>query len=117
MGLDFEYKGDPAKTEAGRLRGFFTAGDIGYLDEDGFLFLCDRKSDVIISGGVNIYPAEIEAELIMHPAVADVAVFGVPDDRVGRAGAGRGAARGGPAARVRRWPRTSSPRWTGSWPG
>jgi long-chain acyl-CoA synthetase len=83
MGLDFEYKGDPAKTEAARLRGFFTAGDIGYLDEDGFLFLCDRKSDVIISGGVNIYPAEIEAELIMHPAVADVAVFGIPDDEWG----------------------------------
>ena len=83
MGLDFEYKGDPAKTEANRLRGFFTAGDIGYLDGDGYLFLCDRKSDVIISGGVNIYPAEIEAELIMHPAVADVAVFGIPDDEWG----------------------------------
>ena len=59
------------------------SGDIGYLDEDGFLFLCDRKSDMIISGGVNIYPAEIEAELIMHPAVADVAVFGIPDDEWG----------------------------------
>ena len=81
MGLtDFEYKGDRAKTEAARLRGFFTAGDIGYLDEDGFLFLCDRKSDMIISGGVNIYPAEIEAEIIMHPGVADVAVFGIPDE-------------------------------------
>ncbi len=66
-----------------RLRGFFTAGDIGYLDEDGFLFLCDRKSDMIISGGVNIYPAEVEAELIMHPGVADVAVFGIPDDEWG----------------------------------
>ncbi len=76
---DFVYKGDPAKTESARLRGFFTAGDIGYLDDDGFLFLCDRRSDVIISGGVNIYPAEIEAEIIMHPGVADVAVFGVPD--------------------------------------
>jgi long-chain acyl-CoA synthetase len=81
MGLsDFSYKGDPAKTEADRLGGFFTVGDIGYLDEDGFLFLCDRKADMIISGGVNIYPAEIEAEIIMHPEVADVAVFGVPDD-------------------------------------
>ena len=77
---DFEYKGDPAKTAASRLHGFFTVGDIGYLDEDGFLFLCDRKSDMIISGGANIYPAEIEAEIIMHPKVADVAVFGIPDD-------------------------------------
>jgi len=84
MGITpFVYKGDPAKTEANRLRGFFTAGDIGYLDEDGFLFLCDRKADMIISGGVNIYPAEVEAELIMHPAVADVAVFGVPDEEWG----------------------------------
>ncbi len=81
MGLtEFEYKGDRAKTDAARLRGFFTAGDIGYLDPDGFLFLCDRKSDMIISGGANIYPAEIEAEIIMHPGVADVAVFGIPDD-------------------------------------
>ena len=77
---EFAFKGDPGKTEASRLRGFFTVGDIGYLDADGFLFLCDRKADVIISGGVNIYPAEVEAEIIMHPQVADVAVFGVPDD-------------------------------------
>jgi long-chain acyl-CoA synthetase len=76
---DFEYKDDPGKTAASRRDGFFTVGDIGYLDEDGFLFLCDRQSDMIISGGANIYPAEIEAEIIMHPAVADVAVFGVPD--------------------------------------
>jgi len=80
---DFVYKGDAAKTEGGRLRGYFTVGDVGYLDEDGFLFLCDRKSDMIISGGVNIYPAEIEAEIIMHPQVADVAVFGVPDEEWG----------------------------------
>ena len=77
---DFVYKGDPAKTAAARRGGFFSVGDIGYLDEDGFLFLCDRKADMIISGGANIYPAEIEAEIIMHPQVADVAVFGVPDD-------------------------------------
>ena len=77
---DFVYKGDPAKTEAGRLHGYFTVGDIGYLDSDGYLFLCDRKSDMIISGGANIYPAEVEAEIIMHPLVADVAVFGIPDD-------------------------------------
>jgi long-chain acyl-CoA synthetase len=84
MGLPgFSYKGDPAKTEANRLRGYFTVGDIGYLDTEGFLFLCDRKSDMIISGGANIYPAEIEAEIIMHPLVADVAVFGVPDEEWG----------------------------------
>src|SRR5437762_4092048 len=77
---EFVYKGDSAKTEAGRLRGYFTVGDIGYLDEDGYLFLCDRKADMIISGGANIYPAEIEGEIIMHPQVADVAVFGIPDD-------------------------------------
>jgi long-chain acyl-CoA synthetase len=81
--LDFAYKGDPEKTAANRLRGFFTVGDIGYLDSDGYLFLCDRKSDMIISGGANIYPAEVEAEIIMHPSVADVAVFGVPDEEWG----------------------------------
>jgi long-chain acyl-CoA synthetase len=81
--FDFTYKGDPEKTAANRLRGFFTVGDIGYLDDDGFLFLCDRKSDMIISGGANIYPAEVEAEIIMHPKVADVAVFGVPDEEWG----------------------------------
>jgi long-chain acyl-CoA synthetase len=77
---DFVYKGDPAKTEANRLRGYFTVGDIGYLDAGGYLFLCDRKCDMIISGGANIYPAEVEAAIIMHPMVADVAVFGIPDD-------------------------------------
>jgi len=75
----FEYKDDPAKTAASRLGDLFTVGDVGYLDEDGYLFLCDRKADMIISGGANIYPAEIEAEIIMHPKVADVAVFGIPD--------------------------------------
>jgi len=54
-------------------------GDVGYLNEEGFLFLCDRKIDMIISGGVNIYPAEIEAVLLNHPAVGDVAVFGIPN--------------------------------------
>ena len=80
---DFVYKGDPVKTQAARKNGFFTVGDIGYLDEDGYLFLCDRKADMIISGGANIYPAEIEGEIIMHPQVADVAVFGIPDDEWG----------------------------------
>ena len=76
---DFEYKGDAAKTKANRIENFFTVGDLGELDADGYLFLRDRKSDMIISGGVNIYPAEIEGELINHPKVADVAVFGIPN--------------------------------------
>jgi long-chain acyl-CoA synthetase len=76
----FDYYKDEAKTLASRARGMFTVGDIGYLDEDGYLYLCDRGSDLIISGGVNIYPAEIESELACHPAVADVAVFGIPHD-------------------------------------
>jgi long-chain acyl-CoA synthetase len=76
----FEYHKDKAKTEGSRREGFFTVGDVGYLDEDGYLFLCDRKSDMIISGGVNIYPAEVESVLLTHPKVADVAVFGIPDE-------------------------------------
>lgn len=83
-GQDFEYKGDKSKTDENHdADGFFTVGDIGYLNEDGFLFLCDRKSDMIIAGGVNIYPAEIEGEILAHPGVGDVAVFGVPDDDMG----------------------------------
>jgi len=74
----FEYFKDKEKTEENRRAGFFTVGDVGYLDEDGYLFLCDRKSDMIISGGVNIYPAEIEAAFLTNPKVADVAVFGIP---------------------------------------
>ncbi|HEX5615068.1 MAG TPA: acyl-CoA synthetase, partial [Acidimicrobiia bacterium] len=81
---DFEYKGDKEKTSKSHdAEGYFTVGDVGYLNEDGFLFLCDRKSDMIIAGGVNIYPAEIEGELLAHPQVADAAVFGIPDDDMG----------------------------------
>jgi long-chain acyl-CoA synthetase len=58
-------------------------GDVGYLDSDGYLYLCDRKTDMIISGGVNIYPAEVESVLITHSAVGDVAVLGVPNDEWG----------------------------------
>ncbi len=76
----FEYHRDQKKTASSWRDGFFTVGDAGFLDEDGYLFLVDRKSDMIISGGVNIYPAEIEAVLSMHPRVSDVAVFGIPDD-------------------------------------
>ncbi|MGH8991706.1 MAG: AMP-binding protein [Acidimicrobiia bacterium] len=84
VGGDFEYKGAPEKTAEAHLEpGVMTVGDVGYLDEDGYLFLCDRKIDMVISGGVNIYPAEIEAVLVTHPAVADAAVFGVPNDEFG----------------------------------
>jgi long-chain acyl-CoA synthetase len=79
----FDYHKDRDKTVASRARGMFTVGDIGYLDADGYLYLCDRKADMIISGGVNIYPAEIEAELSCHPAVDDVAVFGIPHEEWG----------------------------------
>jgi long-chain acyl-CoA synthetase len=79
----FDYHKDQEKTLASRARGMFTVGDIGYLDADGYLYLCDRKSDMIISGGVNIYPAEIESALAAHPDVGDVAVFGIPHDEWG----------------------------------
>ncbi|MCO5998263.1 AMP-binding protein [Actinoallomurus rhizosphaericola] len=82
-GDDVEYWGDPDKTASIHRNGLFTTGDIGHLDEDGYLFLADRAIDMIISGGVNIYPAEIENVLITHPAVRDVAVFGVPDEEYG----------------------------------
>ncbi len=74
----FEYHNDQEKTRKARVGSLFTLGDVGYLDDDGYLYLCDRKSDMIISGGVNVYPAEIEGELAVHPKVADVAVFGIP---------------------------------------
>ncbi len=75
---DFEYHKDKDKTAENRRDGYFTVGDIGYLNEQGYLFLCDRKTDMIISGGVNIYPAETEAALLSHPKVGDAAVFGIP---------------------------------------
>lgn len=84
MGSDFEYHNEPDKTADAHLEpGTYTFGDIGYLDAEGFLFLSDRKIDMIISGGVNIYPAEIEAVLVTHPAVEDAAVFGIPNEEFG----------------------------------
>ena len=77
---DFEYHKDEQKTKSNRIGKFFTVGDIGLIDEDGYLFLRDRKIDMIISGGANIYPAEIENVLVGHPSVVDVAVFGIPND-------------------------------------
>jgi long-chain acyl-CoA synthetase len=81
--LTFEYHKDKEKTDQTWKDGFFTVGDIGYLDEEGWLFLNDRKADIIISGGVNIYPAETESALFGHEAVGDAAVIGVPDDEWG----------------------------------
>jgi long-chain acyl-CoA synthetase len=82
-GARFHYHDDEAKTEGAWRDGAFTVGDIGHVDEDGYLFLTDRASDMVISGGVNIYPREIEDVLYTHPAVVDCAVFGVPDARFG----------------------------------
>ncbi|WP_309645440.1 acyl-CoA synthetase [Phenylobacterium sp.] len=82
---DFTYHGDDAKRAASEKAGLIAPGDIGYLDADGFLYLCDRAKDMIISGGANIYPAEIEAELHKMPGVADCGVFGIPDDEFGEA--------------------------------
>jgi long-chain acyl-CoA synthetase len=82
--LDFAYHNDPAKTAAAhRSAGTFTVGDLGRLDEDGYLYLTGRSHDMIISGGVNIYPAEVEAVLMTYPGVGDVAVLGVPDPEYG----------------------------------
>ena len=80
----FEYHNDPEKTAASRHpKGWSTLGDVGYVDDDGFLYLTDRKAYMIISGGVNIYPQEAENVLVTHPKVIDVAVFGVPNDDFG----------------------------------
>ncbi|MFC8699230.1 acyl-CoA synthetase [Streptomyces parvus] len=74
----FSYHKDETKTRNNRIGDYFTVGDLGVLDADGYLFLRDRKIDMIIAGGVNIYPAEIESALLTHPAVADAAAFGIP---------------------------------------
>jgi long-chain acyl-CoA synthetase len=79
----FEYHGDPDKTSSTYRGDYFTVGDLGYLDTDGFLYLTDRSADLVISGGVNIYPAEVDAVLLEHPAVADVATIGVPSEEWG----------------------------------
>ncbi|HEX6312490.1 MAG TPA: AMP-binding protein [Acidimicrobiia bacterium] len=81
----FEYFKDDAKTASTYRGEHFTLGDVGYLDADGYLFLTDRSANVIISGGVNIYPAEIDAVLLEHPAVGDVATIGIPDEEWGEA--------------------------------
>ena len=78
------YPGDPEKTAQAHLRpGVFTLGEIGYVTEDGFVYITDRFTDMIVSGGVNIYPAEAEQVLVEHPQVDDVAVIGVPNRDMG----------------------------------
>jgi acyl-CoA synthetase (AMP-forming)/AMP-acid ligase II len=84
-GGTFKYHNDPDKTaRAFNEKGWATLGDLGHVDEEGYLYLADRRTDLIISGGVNIYPAEVEDAIVMHPAVADVAVIGVPHDEMGQ---------------------------------
>jgi acyl-CoA synthetase (AMP-forming)/AMP-acid ligase II len=83
-GQDFEYHNDPDKTASVRTsKGWTTLNDVGYLDEAGYLYLTDRRTNMIISGGVNIYPQESENVLVTHPRVIDVAVIGVPNEEFG----------------------------------
>jgi long-chain acyl-CoA synthetase len=83
-GPEFVYHNDHEKTARSRnSKGWSSIGDVGYLDEEGYLCLTDRQSHMIISGGVDIYPAEIENRLSLHPEVADVAVFGIPNMEFG----------------------------------
>ena len=79
------YWGRPEATAAAIRDGWFHTGDAGYFDEDGYLFIHDRLKDMIVSGGENVYPAEVENAVFAHPAVADVAVIGVPDEKWGEA--------------------------------
>jgi long-chain acyl-CoA synthetase len=82
---DFTYHGDEEKRRAVERDGLISVGDVGYVDEEGYLYLNDRRNDMVISGGVNIYPAEVEACLLSLPGVRDCAVFGIPDDEFGEA--------------------------------
>ena len=84
QGLRFSYSNDPEKSEAAWRAGAFTVGDLGHLDSEGYLFLADRRSDLILSGGANVYPAEVEGVLFRHPAVLDAAVVGIADERMGQ---------------------------------
>lgn len=79
----FEYFKDPDKTSSAYRQDYFTLGDVGYMDGDGFLYLTDRSANLIITGGVNVYPAEVDAVLLTHPGVADAATIGVPNDEWG----------------------------------
>ena len=80
---DFTYHKRPDERAACERDGLISCGDVGYFDDDGYLFLCDRRREMVISGGVNIYPAEIESVLVNMPGVIDCAVIGIPDDEFG----------------------------------
>jgi acyl-CoA synthetase (AMP-forming)/AMP-acid ligase II len=79
------YWNRPEATAAALAEGWLHTGDVGYLDQDGYLYLQDRLNDMIVSGGENIYPREVEEVLFQHPGVADAAVIGIPDERFGEA--------------------------------
>ena len=83
--MDFHYRGAGDQSRAAFRDGFFTAGDLGSVDGDGYLYIADRRTDLIITGGANVYPAEVESVLLAHPLIADVAVVGVPDAEMGKA--------------------------------
>jgi long-chain acyl-CoA synthetase len=82
-GRGFSYAGDPALTESIYRGNLATLGDLGYLDADGYLYVVDRRKDMVITGGANVYPAEVEAVLVAHPGIAEAAVIGLPDDEYG----------------------------------
>ena len=108
---EFTYNNDDAKRREVALGDLVTVGDVGYQDADGYVFLCDRKRDMIISGGVNIYPAEIESVLIQMPGVRDCAVFGIPDEEFGE----QICAYVEPQAEAGWRPPTSAPISAGTW--
>jgi len=82
--MNFQYRDADDKNRSAFRDGFFTAGDLGYLDADGYLYIADRRTDLIITGGANVYPAEVESVLMQHPQIADVAVVGIPDAEMGK---------------------------------
>ena len=104
---DFTYHNKPEKRAEIERDGFITSGDVGYIDADGYVFICDRKRDMVISGGVNIYPAEIESVLHAVPGVHDCAVFGIPDAEFGEALMAVVEPQAGRHARCRRHPQAA----------
>jgi long-chain acyl-CoA synthetase len=118
------YLGRPEATAETLRDGWLHSGDLGFVDEDGFYFIVDRAKDLVIRGGYNVYPREIEEVLYAHPSVAEAAVIGKPDERLGEEVVAVVALRPGTSATARRssstpgngWPRTSTRGRSGSWP-